>query len=104
MNNVNLIGRLTKDPELNYTQTGQPGCRFSIAVNKVWKDKDGNKKEKANFLNCVAWGKTAELVAQYVKKGQQIAVSGELDQYSYEVEGNKKTSLNVVVKEVTFLK
>ena len=103
MNNINIIGRITADPELTYTQSGSACCKFSIAVNKTYKV-NGEKQEKASFFNCVAWAKTAELIVQYVKKGQQLAINGELDQYSYEKEGIKKTSVNIVAKEVMFLK
>ena len=82
MNKVHLIGRLTRDPELKYTQTTEPIAvtRFSVAVNRKYK-KDG--EQEADFINCVSFGKQAEFVEKYFKKGQQIAICGRIQTGSY---------------------
>lgn len=78
MNNVVLIGRLTKDPELKYSQAGKAYCRFTVAVNR-----DFNKDE-ADFINCLAFGKTAETIAEWLGKGRRIALQGRIQTGSYQ--------------------
>ena len=78
MNNVVLIGRLTKDPELKYSQSGKAYCRFTVAVNR-----DFNKDE-ADFINCLAFNKTAEIIAEWLGKGLRIALQGRIQTGSYE--------------------
>lgn len=78
MNNVILMGRLTRDPELKYSQAGKAYCRFAIAVNR-----DFNKDE-ADFINCLAFGKTAETIAEYLKKGRRMAIVGRIQTGSYQ--------------------
>ena len=78
MNNVVLIGRLTKDPELKYSQSGKAYCRFTVAVNR-----DFNKDE-ADFINCLAFNKTAETIAEWLGKGRRIALQGRIQTGSYE--------------------
>lgn len=72
MNNISLLGRLTKDPELKKSSSDLLFCNFSLAVNKI------GKKDEADFFNCVAFGKTAELIEKYCKKGNQLAVTGSM--------------------------
>lgn len=78
MNNVILMGRLTRDPELKYSQAGKAYCRFAIAVNR-----DFNKDE-ADFINCLAFGKTAETIAEWLGKGRRIALQGRIQTGSYQ--------------------
>lgn len=78
MNNVVLIGRLTRDPELKYSQAGKAYCRFTVAVNR-----DFNKDE-ADFINCLAFGKTAETIAEWLGKGRRIALQGRIQTGSYQ--------------------
>lgn len=78
MNNVTLMGRLTRDPELKYSQAGKAYCRFTVAVNR-----DFNKDE-ADFINCLAFGKTAETIAEYFKKGKRMAIVGRIQTGSYQ--------------------
>ena len=82
MNNVILMGRLTADPELRQTQSGISSCRFTIAVNRKFKNKDTDQYE-ADFISCVAWRQTAEFVSRYFSKGSMICVSGSLRTGSY---------------------
>lgn len=83
MNNVILMGRLTADPELRQTQSGISCCRFTVAVNRKFKNKDTDQYE-ADFISCVAWRQTAEFVSRYFSKGSMICVSGSLRTGSYQ--------------------
>lgn len=96
MNNVNLIGRLTKDVELKVTQNGKYICSFSLAVNRIG-NKDGEKQ--ADFINCVAWSKTAETLKNYTSKGNQIGVQGRIQTRNYEDKNGKKVYLTEVMVE-----
>ena len=78
MNNVVLIGRLTKDPELKYSQSGKAYCRFTVAVNREF------NRDEADFINCLAFNKTAETIAEWLGKGQRIALQGRIQTGSYE--------------------
>lgn len=99
MNKVELIGRLTAQPQLRYTNSNKPVCSFSVAVNKRI-----NGENNADFINCVAWNTTAEFVTKYFNKGQAIAVVGRLQNRSYEdKDGNKRYSIDVVVEEIEFV-
>ena len=102
MNKVTLIGRLTRDPEVKYTQSAEPlvVARFSIAVNKRFK-REG--EAEADFINCVAFGKTGEFTSKYFKKGMMIGLVGRLQVSSYtDKDGNKRTSTDVIVEEQYF--
>ena len=104
MNKVTLIGRLGKDPELKYTPSGKAVMSCSLATSERWSDKDGEKKESTTWHNIVAWGKQAEVMAQYLAKGRQIAVEGRIDNRSYDdKDGNKRYISEVVVQNFEFL-
>lgn len=96
MNNVNLVGRLVREPELKYGKDGKAILKTSIAVNR--------NKEQTDFINIVAFGKTAELIAEYHNKGDLIALSGAIWTGSYEKEGVKVYTFEVCVNQVTFVK
>jgi len=83
-NFVQLIGRVTKDPQLKSTQSGQSVCSFSLATNQVWKGANGEKKEKTDFHNIVFWGSRAEAIAKYVVKGQELLVEGRIETRKWE--------------------
>lgn len=101
MNQIILIGRLTKEPELKYTQSGKAVCNFTLAVNRPFA-KDGD--QKADFISIQVWGKQAESAADYLAKGSQCAVSGRLQIRSYEGnDGVKKYVTEVVADRVEFL-
>ena len=97
MNNWNGIGRITRDIEIKYSQSGMAHCKFTLAVNRMKKD------DPADFINCVAFGKTAEVVAEYVKKGYRLAVNGRIQTGSYEKDGNKVFTTDIMVGNVEFL-
>ena len=100
MNSIILIGRLTKDPDLRYTQAGKAVCSFTLAVDRPY---SGDKKE-ADFINIVVWNKVGENCAQYLSKGRKVAVQGRLQIRSYEDDkGYKKYITEVVANSVEFL-
>ena len=99
MNKVELLGRLTKDPEIRYTQNNTPVASFSLAVNRRFA-KEG--EQQADFINIVAWNKTAEFCGKYFKKGSQIALAGRIQTRTYEDNGTKKYITEVVAEEVYF--
>lgn len=103
MNSVQLVGRLTKDPDLRYTAVkGTAVARFSVAVKKKIKDSEGNYG--ADFINCVAYGKTAELIATHLTKGREIAVTGSLSTGNYEdKQGVKRYTTDVLVNSFDFI-
>lgn len=101
MNKVLLIGRLTKDPEKKSTDKGTSVVSFSVAVQRKYKNADGNYD--ADYINCVAWRTTADFIANYFTKGQRIGVVGSLTTRSYEVEGKKRFVTEVNVDEAEFV-
>lgn len=104
LNSVMLAGNLTKKPE--FKAIGEKSIAlFSLAVNKKYKAKDGTPKERVLFIECEAWGKTGELVAQYLDKGSPVYVQGELvmDQWDDKATGAKRSKIKVVVEQVQFL-
>ena len=107
MANVNVVvlaGNLTRDPELKYIPSGAAVCDFSLAINRRWKDKQGADKEEVSFIDCVAWAKTAELVAQYLKKGSSALVTGEIKQERWsDKNGENRSRVRVQVNRVQFL-
>jgi hypothetical protein len=96
MNVVNLMGRIVKTPELKYTNTGTSYCNFTLAVNKP-KIKD--KEQETNFINCIAWGKTAETICNWLDKGNRVIVLGRLDVSKKD----DKYYTNVVVETINFI-
>ena len=97
MNLVILTGRLVREPELKYSASGTAYCRFTIAVNRAF------DKEKSDFISCTAFGKTAELVGEYLRKGSLTGVQGRLEQSEYEKDGKKEYKTGVTVDKIEFL-
>jgi single-strand DNA-binding protein len=102
-NQVTLMGNLTRDPELRQIPSGQNVCSFGLALNRSYKSSDGNWQEATDFVDIVAWGPLGERVAQYVTKGRPVLVSGRLQSRSWEQDGQKRSKLEVVAQDVTFL-
>ena len=101
MNKVILIGRLTKDPEVRNTSNQTAFCNFSIAVDRRFKDNNGQRQ--ADFINCVAWRQTASFIGSYFRKGSKIAVVGSLQTRTYDDnQGQKRYVTEVVVEEAEF--
>lgn len=102
MNKVILVGRLTRDPEVKNTTTGKTVATFTLAVDRRFKNKDGQKE--ADFVPIVVWGKQAEFAGQYLSKGSQIGVSGRLQVRSYDAQdGQRRYVTEVVADEINFL-
>ena len=97
MNLVTLIGRLTRDPELKYSQSGKAFTKFSIAVTREF------NRDEADFINCIAWDKRAETICEYLRKGRRIALQGRLSARSYEQNGETKWITEVVVDKFDFI-
>ena len=102
LNKVFLYGNLTRDPELKALPSGQNLVSFGLATNRVYKDKNGEKQEATEFHNIVAFGRPAELIAQYMKKGRPLFVEGRLQTRSWESEGQKKYRTEIVVENFQF--
>jgi single-strand DNA-binding protein len=91
VNKAILVGRLGKDPEVKYTQGGTPVAKFTLATNEVWKDQNGEKQERTEWHNIVAWTRLAEICGQYLTKGSRVYVEGRIQTRSWEdKEGNKR--------------
>lgn len=104
LNRVILIGNLTDDPELRYTQAGTARTRFAIAINRRWRDREGNLQEETTFVPIVVWGQQAENCANYLEKGRLVAVEGRLRIDSFETEeGERRKVVEVVADTVQFL-
>ena len=99
-----VTGNITRDPEMRSVSSGTQVCSFSVAVNRNFRASDGSQKESVSFIDCVAWGKAAEVICQYAKRGTGILVSGRLEQHSYETkEGQKRSRTEIIVEDFNFL-
>ena len=104
LNRVQLIGNLTRDPEMKQIPGGQTVTSFGIATNLSWTDKDGNKQDKAEFHNIVAWRKLAEICGQYLRKGSKVFVEGRLQTRDWEAEdGSKRYRTEIVADNMIML-
>lgn len=104
MNLVMLMGNLTRDPELRYAPSGDAMCKFSLAINREWKGRDGDRKKDVTFIDVVVWGKQAENITQYLKKGSPCFVEGRIQTRSWEgQDGKKNRSFEVSADRVQFL-
>lgn len=102
---VILMGNLTRDIEIRTTPSGQSVANFTLAVSRSWKGADGQNQDQTSFIDCVAWGKSGEILAQYVQKGNPLLVSGRLDQRSWDDKetGKKRSSVEVYVEDFNFV-
>ena len=104
LNKVMLIGNLTRDPETRFLPSGSPVCEFGMAINRVWNDQSGEKREQTTFVDCSAFGRTGETISKYMSKGRPIFVEGRLNFRSWETqEGQKRSKLDVIVESFQFL-
>lgn len=103
VNQVIIMGNLTRDPELRQTPSGQSVVSFSLALNRSYKDQSGEWQEATDYIDVVAWGPLAERVAQYMTKGRRALVQGRLQSRSWEQEGQKRSKVEVLASDVTFL-
>ena len=103
-NRVTLMGNLTRDPEVRYTQNGMACARFSLAVGYSRKKQDGSYEDAADFPTCVIWGKRAEVIGKYFRKGSGILVEGKIQTGSYQDKnGNKRYTTEVMVQDFNFI-
>lgn len=100
-----IAGNVTRDPEMRATPSGAQACNFTIAVNRVFRGSDGGQQEQTSFIDCVAWGKSGETIAQYVKKGSALIVSGRIEQRSWEdkTSGQRRSRTEIVVDDFSFV-
>ncbi len=103
LNRAQVIGNVTRDPEVRQTSGNQAVASFSVATNRVWTDQSGQKQEKAEFHNIVAWGKLAEIVSQFVKKGRKLFVEGRMQTRSWDGEDGKPRYRTEIVAESLIL-
>lgn len=105
LNKVFLIGNLTRDPELRYVPSGTAVATFTIAVNRVYKTKEGEKKEQVSFLRVVVWGRRAEVSGEYLSKGSPVFVEGRLQSRSWETQdGQKRSTVEIIADNIQFLR
>ena len=103
VNVVVLVGRLTRDCNLRYTQNGSPIISFTVAVNRSKRNADGSWGDEASFIDCVYFGQNSQSISQYLIKGKQVAVQGELRQSKWESDGQQRSRLDVVVNTLSLL-
>jgi single-strand DNA-binding protein len=101
INNVTLVGRMTRDCELRYTSAGKAVGVFTLAVNRPFTN--SNSEREADFINCVVWGKPAENLANYTRKGSLIGLTGRIQTRSYEKEGKRVYVTEILAENITFL-
>lgn len=104
VNRIHLVGNLARDPELRYTQAGKPVCKLVVATSRKWTNKQTNQpQEETEFHRVTVWSKTAEYCNEFLLKGRQVYVEGRLKTSSYEQDGVKKYSTEIVAENVVFL-
>jgi len=99
LNKAILIGRITKDPEVKTTPGGISVARISMATNRVYKNKQGEKQEQSQFHNCVAFGRTAEIIGQFATKGQEVAIEGRIETRSYDKKDGSRGYITEIIIE-----
>jgi single-strand DNA-binding protein len=103
-NKVLLMGNLTRDVELKYTPSGQAVAKIGLAVNRKWKAADGSQQEETTFVDCDAWGRTAEVMSQYLAKGRPVFVEGRLKLDTWQdKDGSNRSKLKVVIESFQFI-
>lgn len=102
---ITIVGRLGRDPEMRYTGSGVPVTGFSVATSRNWTDKDGNRQEKTVWFKVTCWRKLAEITAEHLAKGRQVMVVGEMEEPAIwtDREGNPRSNLEITARDVTFL-
>lgn len=100
-----ILGNLTRDPEMRTTPSGTNVCSFSVAVNRSFKGQNGQMTEQVSFIDCSAWGRTADVICQYLHRGSGILVSGRLEQHSWEdkTTGQKRSHVEITVEDFNFV-
>jgi len=99
LNRAQIIGNLTRDPEMRFTPNGQAVCSFAVATNRRWKDKDGSNQEATEFHDIVAWGKLGEIMSQILHKGDKVYIEGRLQTRSWDAQDGSKRQRTEVITE-----
>lgn len=102
-NHLTMVGNLTRDPQLSYTETRTAVCDFGLAVNRKWKGANGEKREAVCYIECRSWGKSAEVVAKHLAKGALILADGHLDFEKWDQDGATRSRHRFIVESVQFL-
>lgn len=103
VNKCLIVGRMAADPELKSTPSGAAVCNFTVVTNETWKDKDGQKQERAEFHRVTAWREQAELAAKYLAKGREVYVEGKLQTRKYEKDGQERYTTEIIADRIVFL-
>lgn len=103
LNKVMLIGHVGDDPEIRSTPNGNTLAKFSVATSRTWKDKDGQQQEKTEWHRCTAWGKLADIIGMYVKKGKQLYVEGSVEYSQTESDGQIRYWTDINVRDMQML-
>lgn len=105
LNEVTIAGTMTRDPEVSYTPKGTAVAKLSLAINRTWKDDDNVKHEEVTFVDCEAWGRTAEIIEEFTGKGHTILIQGrlKLDTWDDKTTGQKRSKMKVVVEKFHFV-
>lgn len=104
VNRAIILGRLGRDPEIRYTESGQAVCNFSVATSKKWTSKDGDKKESTEWHRIVVWGKSAENCSKYLAKGREVYIEGRIQTREWQnKDGDKRSTTEINAQAVQFL-
>ena len=104
VNKVMLLGRLTRDPEMKYSSSGSAFCTWGMAVNRYYNNNNGERQQEVCFIDCKAFGRQAEIVGEYVRKGNPLFVEGRLSFYQYETEsGERRNKLSVIAERIQLM-
>src|SRR5438445_2399523 len=103
LNEVRLLGNLTRDPELKTTEKGKKLCKFGIATNRSWKEEDGTIQTKTDFHNIICWGRKAEIYGEYLKKGSRVLISGRIENQQYVKDGKTRTYSQILATDIIML-
>jgi single-strand DNA-binding protein len=104
LNKIMVMGRLAADPEMRYTARGRAVCRFRVAVNRRWRDTEGQLQERVEWFRVVVWGRQAEICNQYLERGSPVYIEGRIETRSFEgADGNVRTLTELVARDVVIL-
>ncbi len=103
-NRIIMLGNLTRDPQLSYTASNTAVCKFGLATNRKWRDREGNDREDVCFVDCTVFGKSAETLCKYMSKGRQLMIEGRLELNTWTTpEGDKRSKHGIFVENFTFV-